>query len=44
MNGHVNVVEEFYDIKSDIIGVVEWMGEWEWLQAAFNGPKGPKTT
>ena len=42
-NGHVNVVEVCYDICEGMIGVMECMGEWEWLQEAINGPREPKT-
>ena len=44
MNGHVNVGEALYYINEGRIGVLYYMGEWEWIYEEFNGLKGPKTT
>ena len=30
-------------INKGMLGILECMGEWEWHQVAFNGPKEPKT-
>ena len=43
MNGNVNVGEALQDIYKARIGVLECMGQWEWLQETFNGPKELKT-
>ena len=43
MNGHVNMGELCQDINKDSLGMLECMGEWEWLQEAFNCPKEKKT-
>ena len=43
MNGHVNMGEACQDMNKGILGMLECMGEWEWLQEAFNGPKEKKT-
>ena len=43
MNGHVNVGESFQYINEARIGVIECMGEWEWLQEAINGQNKQKT-
>ena len=39
----MNMDESLWDINYGMIGVMECMGEWEWLQETINGPKKPKT-